>query len=59
MDSAIPKTSSVEQVYKNRSQFVVVGLTGRTGSGCTSSANILEETFKNIKPPERTLQKRR
>lgn len=52
MDSAIPKTSSVEQVYKNRSQFVVVGLTGRTGSGCTSSANILEETFKNIKPPE-------
>jgi deoxycytidylate deaminase/dephospho-CoA kinase len=44
--------SSVDQVYKNRSQFVLIGLTGRTGSGCTSSSNILGQTFKDIKAPK-------
>ncbi len=52
MGSTLTKTSSVEQIYKNRSQFVVIGLTGRTGSGCSSSANILEKTFKEIKAPK-------
>jgi len=52
MDSTEMEISSVEQVYKNRSQFVLIGLTGRTGSGCTSSVNILEKEFKEIKPPK-------
>jgi dCMP deaminase len=52
MSSAETKITSVEQVYKNRSQFVVVGLTGRTGSGCTASSSILEKSFNEIKPPK-------
>jgi hypothetical protein len=33
-----------------RSKFVLIGLTGRTGSGCTTAATILED--KNALPPE-------
>lgn len=52
----MPKSSnspvSVKEVYKNRSQFVLLGLTGRTGSGCTTSSSILSSTFKEIKAPK-------
>ena len=44
--------TSIDQVYKNRSQFVIIGLTGRTGSGCTASSKILEKTFGEIKAPK-------
>lgn len=33
----------VEQLYKGRDTFAVIGLTGRTGSGCTTAANIMEK----------------
>lgn len=32
----------ISQLFLENSQFILVGLTGRTGSGCTSTANILE-----------------
>lgn len=31
----------VDQIYKLRRNFLLIGLTGRTGSGCTTVANIL------------------
>lgn len=31
----------LQVLFKQRSEFIVLGLTGRTGSGCTSAANIL------------------
>ena len=50
------KTSEyVDTVYKERGNFIVIGLTGRTGSGCTEAANILgKERFKdlNLKEPK-------
>lgn len=52
MKSSQQVVTSVDQVYKNRSQFVIVGLTGRTGSGCTASSKILEKLFKQIKAPK-------
>ena len=33
--------SIIKQVYKLRRDFILIGLTGRTGSGCTSVANLL------------------
>lgn len=33
---------TISKLFLERSQFVLIGLTGRTGSGCTTSANILE-----------------
>ncbi|MBB1369581.1 anti-phage dCTP deaminase [Pseudoalteromonas sp. SR45-4] len=32
----------ISQLFMENSQFILVGLTGRTGSGCTTAANILE-----------------
>lgn len=36
----------VKEIYKLRHNFIVIGLTGRTGSGCTTVADILKT--KNI-----------
>lgn len=33
----------VDQIYKLRRNFIVIGLTGRTGSGCTTVADILKK----------------
>jgi len=40
----------ISELFMERSQFVLIGLTGRTGSGCTSAANILES--KNPEFPD-------
>lgn len=32
----------ISSLFHERSKFIVLGLTGRTGSGCTTAANILE-----------------
>jgi len=32
----------VEKIYKLRKNFVIIGLTGRTGSGCSTVAKILQ-----------------
>ena len=33
----------ISNLFHQRSQFIVIGLTGRTGSGCTTTASILEK----------------
>lgn len=43
----------IEEIYKLRSNFVVIGLTGRTGSGCSTVAQILQsENFKQLNSPK-------
>lgn len=39
--SGNPSSRAIESVYKENKRFVVIGLTGRTGSGCSTSAEIL------------------
>lgn len=39
----------ISKVFMERNKFVVIGLTGRTGSGCTTAATILENGDKT--PP--------
>ena len=34
--------TSVNNIYDERNDFIIIGLTGRTGSGCTTVANILK-----------------
>lgn len=36
-----PNENIVDKIYKLRKNFVVIGLTGRTGSGCTTVAKLL------------------
>lgn len=44
--------SVVDDLYRLRRNFAIVGLTGRTGSGCTTISKILEnESFDDINAP--------
>lgn len=36
--------NSIETIYDEREKFIIIGLTGRTGSGCTTISKILETT---------------
>ena len=33
---------AIENIYGEREKFIIIGLTGRTGSGCTTVSNILK-----------------
>lgn len=37
---------STQEIYKLRDSFTIIGLTGRTGSGCTRFANIISKSIK-------------
>ena len=40
----------VKQIYKLRQNFILIGLTGRTGSGCSTIAEVLEtENVQDLK----------
>ena len=41
----------VEQVYKLRQKFMIIGLTGRTGSGCSTITELLKKDFETLSPP--------
>lgn len=38
----------IDEIYKSREDFIIIGLTGRTGSGCTTAAQVLSENSINI-----------
>lgn len=38
----------LDKLYSLRSDFTIIGLTGRMGSGCTDIANLLEGSFERI-----------
>ena len=41
---------AISNIYAEREKFIIIGLTGRTGSGCTTVSEILEkENFKDFK----------
>lgn len=42
---------AVETVFSEREKFIVFGLTGRTGSGCTTAASLLERDFNTFSAP--------
>jgi deoxycytidylate deaminase len=47
--------TKLDQLYSLRRNFTIIGLTGRTGSGCSELAKILSNDFnviKNIRNPE-------
>lgn len=41
----------VKQVYELRQKFMIIGLTGRTGSGCSTVADLLKGDFQTLAPP--------
>jgi deoxycytidylate deaminase/dephospho-CoA kinase len=39
----------VETIYKQKNNFMIIGLTGKTGSGCTTVSNILRKGYTDYK----------
>lgn len=39
---------AVENIYKEKEKLLIIGLTGRTGSGCSTVAKILERPFEKL-----------
>ena len=46
----------LKRLFSRRSKFILIGLTGRTGSGCTTASMLLSEAFSDLKisEPKRT-----
>lgn len=41
----------IHKIYEERTNFCVIGLTGRTGSGCSTVAEILSQEIKEVDLP--------
>ena len=41
------KAEAIKSLYSQREKFILVGLTGRTGSGCTTVSEILAKQSIN------------
>jgi len=42
---------AVEKIFGERKDFIIIGLTGRTGCGCSTVANLLGKEFTELQPP--------
>jgi deoxycytidylate deaminase len=38
----------LKELYKHRTDFTIIGLTGRTGSGCSQISDLLSKDFNNL-----------
>lgn len=43
--------NGLDTIFNERSKFIIIGLTGRTGSGCTTVANLLKQPFGEFNAP--------
>ncbi|OZQ60554.1 hypothetical protein CA600_27880 [Paenibacillus sp. VTT E-133280] len=43
---------ATKMLFEERQQFIVIGLTGRTASGCSTVAKLLASDFSELAPPE-------
>lgn len=42
---------SITEIFENRKKFIIIGLTGRTGSGCTTTAKLLSKNWNDFEAP--------
>ncbi|WP_312652075.1 dCMP deaminase [Proteiniclasticum sp.] len=42
---------ALEKLFNERKDFIIIGLTGRTGSGCTTVAELLTKDFRDLDLP--------
>jgi deoxycytidylate deaminase/dephospho-CoA kinase len=40
--------NAIDEIYLHRDNFIIIGLTGRSGSGCSKAADILSKDFDNM-----------
>ncbi|MGE0082971.1 MAG: hypothetical protein AB7S75_00980 [Desulfococcaceae bacterium] len=44
----MPMKNAIKEIYTQRENFIIIGLTGRSGSGCSTSAELLERSFDQL-----------
>ncbi len=42
----------IDTVFNRRQKFILIGLTGRTGSGCSTTSELLSKSFEDLNPPK-------
>lgn len=47
--------NAIRQIYRHREDFIILGLAGKIGSGCTKVANFLAMTKENLNIPPKGL----
>ena len=50
-NAATLENSAIERIFAERKDFIIVGLTGRTGCGCSTVAKLLCKNFDELQPP--------
>jgi len=43
-----PESYALDKIFEEKSNFIIIGLTGRTGSGCSTSAEILSSQHLDL-----------
>lgn len=51
MTNKSPK-DAINMLYSERKDFIIIGLTGRTGAGCSTVASLLAKDFEKLNPPK-------
>ncbi len=46
------ENTAVNRIFAERKDFIIIGLTGRTGCGCTTVAKLLCKEFSELQPPK-------
>ena len=41
-------SNAIDLIFQERREFIIIGITGRTGAGCSLAANLLCETFSSL-----------
>ena len=45
------ESEAVDRIFAERKDFIIIGLTGRTGAGCTTIARFMCKEFSDLQPP--------
>lgn len=48
------RRNNMKNIMTQNEDFIIIGLTGRTGSGCTDAAKIFASSFKELEFPQIT-----
>ncbi|MBI5604180.1 MAG: hypothetical protein HY879_12590, partial [Deltaproteobacteria bacterium] len=46
------RAPAIKALYEERKKFIIIGLTGRTGSGCSTTAKLMTKPWPELKPPK-------
>lgn len=52
MGHKINEVNALEQIFQEKEKFILIGLTGRTGSGCSTAANLLSLSLSDFDLPK-------